>query len=274
LLVAVAGRQHADIDLDRPAAADPVDLPLLDRPQQLRLQANIHLADLIEQQGAAMGFLELADPPRGRSGEGPLFMAEKLGLEEVFRNGGTVDRDQRSGVAAALAVNMPGDHFLARAAFAGDQHAGIGPGDLLGDAQDTGHCRILGDHLSLLGADHTENAGDQFRVRRQGKEFTGPGANRADGARRVGIDPIGDDRQEDPLLAEQPDQVIDREIDVGEDQIRPGAGREGLDRGFRGGQLAEAGALGLGDRDGGGNLGTFGADQQDSHDALVISCRP
>ena len=45
-------------------AADAVDHALLDGAQQLGLQAHVHLGDFVEQQRAAVGFLELADAAR------------------------------------------------------------------------------------------------------------------------------------------------------------------------------------------------------------------
>ena len=49
------------------AAADRIDLALLDRAQQLHLRVQRQLADLVEEQRAAMGLHELADMPLGRA---------------------------------------------------------------------------------------------------------------------------------------------------------------------------------------------------------------
>ena len=78
LEVAVGGGDQPDVHFDRLGAADPVDLAFLDDPQKLGLEMRVHLADLIEKQGAAIGFLEFADPPRHRSGKSALLVAEKL----------------------------------------------------------------------------------------------------------------------------------------------------------------------------------------------------
>ena len=98
--VAVGGGDDADIDLDRLGAADAVDLALLDGAQQLGLQADVHLADFVEQQRAAVGFLELADAAGDGAGEGALLMAEQFALQQVLRDGGAVDRDE--GLVGAL----------------------------------------------------------------------------------------------------------------------------------------------------------------------------
>src|SRR3546814_16261415 len=81
--IAVGGGQQADVHLDRLAAADTVDLALLDGAQQLGLQARMHFGDFVEQQGAAVGLLELAAAARHRSGEGALFVAAQLGLQQA-----------------------------------------------------------------------------------------------------------------------------------------------------------------------------------------------
>src|SRR6185312_16751986 len=115
LEVAVGGGDEADIDLDRLAAADPVDLALLDGAQQLRLEAGVHLAHLVEQQRPAIRLLELADAPRDGAGEGAFLMAEELRFQKIFRDRRAVDRDEALLGAAALAVDEAGDDLLAGA---------------------------------------------------------------------------------------------------------------------------------------------------------------
>jgi hypothetical protein len=89
------------------AAADAVDLALLDGAEQLGLQPHVHLADLVEQQRAAVRLLELADAPGQRAGEGALLVPEQLALQRF------------SGMAAQLTL-MKG--FSARRALgAGDE---------------------------------------------------------------------------------------------------------------------------------------------------------
>jgi hypothetical protein len=112
-------------------AADAVDLALLDGAQQLGLQAGVHLADFVQQQGAAVGFLELADAAGDGAGEGALLVAEQLALEQVLGDGGAVDADEGP-VGARTWVDVAGHDFLTDAAFAGDQDRGFGTGDLVG----------------------------------------------------------------------------------------------------------------------------------------------
>ena len=63
--------------------AEPLDLALLERAQQLGLEIDPQAADLVEEERAAVGQLELAGLARVGAGEGALLVAEQLGLEQV-----------------------------------------------------------------------------------------------------------------------------------------------------------------------------------------------
>ena len=75
---AVRRGDDADIDLHRLRAADAVDLAFLDGAQQLGLKPDIHFRYLVQQQRAAVGFLELADAARDGAGERALLVAEQF----------------------------------------------------------------------------------------------------------------------------------------------------------------------------------------------------
>ena len=70
------------VDLERRRAADPLELALLEDAQQLRLDRERQLADLVEEQRAAVGPLEAARPLAVGAGEGAALVAEQLGLEQ------------------------------------------------------------------------------------------------------------------------------------------------------------------------------------------------
>ena len=63
--VAMRGGDDAHVGRHRLGAADRANLVLLQHAQQLHLQAHRHVADLIEQQRAAVGGLEQALSARG-----------------------------------------------------------------------------------------------------------------------------------------------------------------------------------------------------------------
>jgi acyl-CoA reductase-like NAD-dependent aldehyde dehydrogenase len=67
----VGGGNHAHVDADQLAAADAEELALGQHPQQARLQRRRHVADLVEEQRAAVGLLEAADMAPGRPVKAP-----------------------------------------------------------------------------------------------------------------------------------------------------------------------------------------------------------
>ena len=95
LEVDVGRRDQAERRLDRLGAADPFDLAFLNGAQQLGLQVEPQVADLVEEQRAAAGQLELADALLHGAGERAPLVAKERALDEVARNGGQVDGDER-----------------------------------------------------------------------------------------------------------------------------------------------------------------------------------
>ena len=93
--VLVGGGDHADVGADRLVAADPLELLLLQQPQHLGLRRRRHVADLVEEERAAVGLLELADAAAVGPGERALLVAEQLALEQRLGDGGAVDRQER-----------------------------------------------------------------------------------------------------------------------------------------------------------------------------------
>ena len=96
LEVDVGRRDQPERGADRPSAADALDLALLDRAQQLGLQVELQIADLVEEQRAAVGQLELADALLQRAGERALLVAEQRALDQLARNRRHVDGDERA----------------------------------------------------------------------------------------------------------------------------------------------------------------------------------
>src|SRR5439155_21622808 len=95
---------------------------LFGRPLALRFDAEGHMAELVEEQGAAARQLEASDPRSDGAGEGTALVAEQLGLEETLRDGGAIHGDQGAALARARAMNRLRQQLLARAALALDQH--------------------------------------------------------------------------------------------------------------------------------------------------------
>ena len=70
-------------------------MPSCEHAQQLRLQRRGHLGDLVEEERAAVGQLEAAQPPLGGAGEGAALVAEQLALDERLGDGRAVEGDER-----------------------------------------------------------------------------------------------------------------------------------------------------------------------------------
>ena len=139
----MAARMRALV-LEFDVGADAVETPLLGHAEQLGLQRRGHVGDFIQEDGAVVGHLEAANPLRHRAGEGAFLVPEELAFEQGLRDGGAVDLDQRAGRARAPGVDDIGQHFLAHAAFAGDQDAALGGGNQRRVVEDGLHERALG----------------------------------------------------------------------------------------------------------------------------------
>ena len=99
------------------------------------------LADLVEEQRAAVGLLEEAGVGLFAAGVGAGGVAEELGHDRAGIERGAVDRHHRPEAAAAGAVQAEGDQLLARAGFARDEDAAgvVGQArDLLAEPADGG----------------------------------------------------------------------------------------------------------------------------------------
>jgi hypothetical protein len=97
-------------------AAHALELALLQHAQQLHLHLERDLADLVEEQRAAVGQLEAPGLGLHGAGEGAALVAEQLRLHQVLGDGRAVDLDERLVLAGARAVvDGRGDQLLAGA---------------------------------------------------------------------------------------------------------------------------------------------------------------
>ena len=113
--------------------------------QQLGLHLQADVADLVEEQRAAVGQLEAADLVAVGAGERALDVAEQLAFQQARRQGGAVDLDERLAGPRAVVVDAPGQQFLAGAALAAEQHGGSAGGHLADQLQQLPHRRAGAD---------------------------------------------------------------------------------------------------------------------------------
>ena len=137
--VAVGRRDDAHVDLLDPARADGLDLAFLEDAEQLGLDRERQLADLVEDQRAAVGLREEALAGRGRAGERALHVPEQLRVGELGGQGGAVEADERLERARRLRVQELGDELLAGAGLAAHEHGDVAAGDAAGGLEQAAH---------------------------------------------------------------------------------------------------------------------------------------
>ncbi len=124
--IAIRRGNHADVHLLlNPIGAEAMNLAGFQKPQQHALHARRHLAELIEEQRAAVRENGESRFVAVRVREAAAHMAEELRLEQRVRHAGAVDGEERLAGARAVKMNEPGDDFLADAGFARDEHFGV-----------------------------------------------------------------------------------------------------------------------------------------------------
>ena len=129
--VAVGGGHDPHVDADRPLAADAVEPAVLQDPQQADLGGQRQLGQFVQQQGAAVGPFEPALPSLDRAGERALLVPEELRVDQFMRDRAAVHADERPLRTRRAVVDRPGNHLLARARLAENEHRHVGLRDQL-----------------------------------------------------------------------------------------------------------------------------------------------
>ena len=129
LQVFIARRQNPHIDRNHPVISNAGDLLFLKYPQQPRLHGGGNFTDLVEKEGPAVGQLENAGFSLvARAGKSAFDIAEQLAFQQVFGQGGAVERHKGRRVPGRVIVDTLGKQLLSGTRFPGDQHCGIGGG--------------------------------------------------------------------------------------------------------------------------------------------------
>jgi len=101
-------RQHARVGAQGRLAADALEGAVLEHAQQLGLQWDLEVADLVEEDGAAVRGLEAPSRRPTAPVKAPFLVAEQLALHQVRREGGHVDGDEGPGAAPRCARGWRG----------------------------------------------------------------------------------------------------------------------------------------------------------------------
>src|ERR1035438_8187020 len=118
--ILIGRRQKAHVDGDGTVAAHAFQDALLQHAENLGLRGEAEVADLVQEQGASVGLLELAHA-RIDAGGDALLDAEEFAFQQRLGQGRAVERHKRLAHARAVVMQRLGREFLASAAFAGDQ---------------------------------------------------------------------------------------------------------------------------------------------------------
>ena len=108
-----------------------VEALFIEGAQHFGLGLEAHVADLVEEEGAAVGPLERAALFGGAAHAewaGSVAVAEEFGLDVVLGNRSAVELDEDAVVAQGFGVHGAADEFLAGAGLAVNEHAAVGGG--------------------------------------------------------------------------------------------------------------------------------------------------
>src|SRR4051812_820597 len=147
LEILVGRGDQPDVRLHRLGTADAVELALLQDAQQFHLGGEVDVADLVQEQRAAVGELESSFLARLGTRERALFVAEQLGLYQALGQRRAAHLDERLLRAQRPVVDRVRDQLLAGPRLAADQHGGIGAGDLRHLLEDLPHRAAGADEL-------------------------------------------------------------------------------------------------------------------------------
>ena len=100
LRIAIRCGQDANIHVLLGTGSQPAQFSFFQDAQQLRLRADRHFAQLIQQQRPARGQFEASGAPFYGSGEGAFLVAKNLAFDQRFRNGRAIHREEGRGLCA------------------------------------------------------------------------------------------------------------------------------------------------------------------------------
>ena len=137
----VGGEDHSGIDAMSLRAAHRLELHVLKHAEEFYLHRRRGRGDFIEEDRAAVGEQELAVAVAGGAGERAGHVTKQFALEQRLTEAPTRHLHEPP-LAAAAAMDLPGEQRLAGAALAGDQHRGRGGGNAVDDVENPGHGRM------------------------------------------------------------------------------------------------------------------------------------
>lgn len=160
--IPVSRSNDAHVDLVSVVGTQRADFAFLQHAQQLGLQGQRHVADFIEQQGAAIGRIEQTGAVTISTGERAFAVAEQFTFQQVLRERRAVLHDERLGTARPAIVNRPGNDFLASAGFTAQQHGVWAVQDFADQRIGLAHGRTFADQAVAADARNADRARQHF----------------------------------------------------------------------------------------------------------------
>ena len=124
------------------------------------MQRQRHIADLVEEQRAAVSGVEQAGLVTVGAGKGALAIAEQFALQQVLRQRRTVLHDERLAAPRAAIVDGAGNQFLAGTGLASEQHTDRAVQHLADQLVDTAHGLALTEQTVAAGTGRAWNRRD------------------------------------------------------------------------------------------------------------------
>src|SRR3972149_5307879 len=141
--VTVCRGDNSHVHAERFQAADPLKLPLLEKPEELRLNLRRDVSHLVEEESPTIGQLDLALFELMGPSKSPALVAEKLALQQLLRESQAVNGDEGLRAPGAPVTNGAGEELLAGSAFAQEQNGGVARCGLLGHIDGLIHAGAL-----------------------------------------------------------------------------------------------------------------------------------
>src|SRR5208337_1616853 len=126
--ISIGGSDQARVRREGARTSQAFELALLQDAQQLGLQLEGNLANLIQEDGSAIGQLEATDPLRNGAGEGASLMSEQFAFQQSRRDGSAVQFHEGTRMPRAEIMQSAGDQFLSRPGLAINKDGRIGGG--------------------------------------------------------------------------------------------------------------------------------------------------
>jgi hypothetical protein len=146
--VVARGGEEAHVGGALVVGADGAHPAGLDGAQQAGLDGRGDAAELVEEEGSAVGADEGSGAGGARTGEGALHVPEELALEEGLREGAAVDGDEGLVAPRGEVVDGAGGELLAGSGLAFEEHGDVAVGGELEHGEGLAHHQALAHQLA------------------------------------------------------------------------------------------------------------------------------